>query len=160
VIIAAVILFTVALAFLAAELFVPSHGVLGVVAILCAIGGVVLSYRASPILGILSAILLVIIAPIVFYWAIKLYPQTPVGKRVLLNGPDHQVTNPFDSEVQKLATLVGKRGITMTTLRPAGSVELEGRRIDCMSESEVIPPNTPVEVLRVAGLKVIVKAVV
>jgi membrane-bound serine protease (ClpP class) len=44
-------------------------------------------------------------------------------------------------------------------LRPAGSVDVGGRRIDALSEAEVIDAGTRVEVVRVAGLKVFVKSV-
>ncbi len=158
-IIAALILFAVTLAFVVAELFLPSHGILSICAAVFAIAAVVMMYRANEMAGILSAILVVLAAPFVLYAAIKIYPRTAMGKRVMLAGPDDATATPFHAESSKLQELVGQRGITMTTLRPAGAVEIAGRRIDCISESHVIDPNTPVEVLQVIGLKVIVKAI-
>ena len=48
-------------------------------------------------------------------------------------------------------------GRAVTMLRPAGSVEIGGRRYDCLSEAEVIDAGSAVEVVKVSGLKVFVK---
>lgn len=154
-----VILFVVASAFLAAELFLPSHGLLGVFAAAAAISGVVAMFMASPVLGVISAVALVIITPLVLYWAIKLYPQSPVGKRVMLDAPEGAAVQGFTRESASLASLAGKRGVATTFLRPAGACEIEGQRIDCVSEAEVIPAGTAIEVVRVIGMRVIVKPV-
>ena len=110
-------------------------------------------------LGFIFGIAVVVMAPFVFYWAIRIYPNTPMGKRVMLGAPSADISNPFAQESQQLSKLVGQRGTAMSMLRPAGTIELDGRRIDAVSESEIIYPNTSVEVIRVSGLKVIVKAV-
>lgn len=155
----ALILFAVAAAFLAAELFVPSHGVLGAICVVFAIGGVVFAYRANEMLGLIAALLAIICSPIVFYWAIRLYPQTAVGKRVLLHKPKTSTMAGFDEEVTQLHSLIGKRGLALTPLRPAGACEFEDQRIDAMSESTIIDAGATVEVIRVIGLKVLVKEV-
>jgi membrane-bound serine protease (ClpP class) len=158
VILAAFILFAVALAFVAAELFIPSHGILGIFAMLLALAGVGMAWKASPAFGVLSAILVVVIAPVVFYLAIQLYPRSAVGKRVILAVPDTS-TGSMAQEAEKLAALLGQRGTALTLLRPSGACEFDNHRIDCTAESEIITAGTPVEVIRVTGTKVIVKAV-
>jgi membrane-bound serine protease (ClpP class) len=153
----AILLLIAACALVAAELFLPSHGVMGVLAALCAIAGVIVAFHVAPLFGFFCGIVLIILAPLVFYWAVKLYPKSPVGKRVMLDTP--QVAGEPSQEAARLTALVGRRGIAMTTLRPAGSVELDNQRIDAMSESTVIDAGAPVEVIRVVGRKVIVRPV-
>jgi len=160
-ILGAIALLLVALAFVAAELFVPSHGVLSVFAALTAIAGVVLAARASVGLALIFGVVIVLATPVVFFYAIKIYPQTAVGKRVMLD-PRQAGTTPgtaFAEELAKLESLVGQQGVAMTMLRPAGSIEIDGCRIDAMSEADVIDAGTRVEVLKVSGMKVIVKQV-
>ncbi|HUO07507.1 MAG TPA: NfeD family protein [Phycisphaerae bacterium] len=147
-----------ALACVAAELFLPSHGVLTLCAGLLALGSIIAGYRAHPVFGIGIGVAIVICSPIVFFWAIKLYPQTSMGKRVMLKSPPASVMDPFAAESQRLAGLVGQRAVAATMLRPAGTIELNGERIDAVSEAEVIVAGTEVEILRVSGLRVIVKA--
>jgi len=159
VIVGAILLLLVAAALVAAELFLPSHGLMGLLAVLCALGSVILAARVSPLWGAVFAFVAIIATPLVFYWTVRLYPKSPMGKRVMLDAPQPAANDMFNEESQKLQHLVGQRGVAMTLLRPAGSVDLNGNRIDCVSEAEVIDPGTRVEVIRVSGQKVIVKAV-
>ncbi len=147
------ILFAAALGFLAAELFVPSHGLLAVCCILFAIFGVVAAYMASPALGILSGIVMLGISPFAFYAAVRIYPRTPMGRRVMLKQPKTSA----GADAERLAALVGKTGTAMTTLRPVGACDIEGKRIECVSESTIIQAGTSIEVTRVLGVRVIVR---
>ena len=158
-VIAAILLLVAALACVAAKLFLPSHGILAIVAGLLAILGVIAGYRAEPALGVLIAAVVLVGTPVVFFWAIKLYPHTPMGKRVMLKAPPPGLRDPFSEETERLAALVGRHAVAATMLRPAGTIEVDGHRIDAVSESEVIAPGTRVEILRVTGLRVIVKPV-
>ena len=151
----AIALMILAFALVAAELFVPSHGILAVIAFLVAAASVVLAYQVMPALGIAFTMLLLIATPVVFYWAIRIYPSTPMGQRVLLQQPNPAPA--FQDAAARIEELLGKQGVALTLLRPAGSVEIEGNRIEALSESDMIASGTPVEVIRTSGLKVIVK---
>ena len=157
-VIGAIFLLIAALACVAAELFLPSHGILAICSGLLALGSILLGYRAHPAFGVALAIAIVVCAPMVFFWAIRLYPSTPMGKRVMLKAPPQNVKSAFEAETQRLSGLVGQRATAATMLRPAGTIEVNGERIDAVSEAEVIAAGTEVEILRVSGLKVIVKA--
>jgi len=157
-VIIAAILFTAALAFLAAELLVPAHGILALFCILFAVLGVVACYLAHPALGIVSGILMLGIAPFAFYAAVRLYPNTPMGRRIILKRPAAS-TPAAQAEAEKLAALVGKTGTAATTLRPVGACDIEGKRVECVSESTIIEAGTPIEVTRVLGVRVIVRPV-
>ena len=52
--------------------------------------------------------------------------------------------------------LVGRRGTAITTLRPSGIIEIQGRRLDAVSEGEFIAPGTPIIVVEDKGLSVVV----
>jgi membrane-bound serine protease (ClpP class) len=158
-IITGIILFAAAALFLAAELFLPSHGLLGIFSGIFAVTGVVALFMASQTLGAISALSLIIIAPVTLYYAIKYYPNSPVGKRVILQAPTAREADAHAEQTRQLQELVGKRGVAATDLRPAGMVDIEGKRIDSMSESEVIAIGSPIEVVRVTGMRVIVRSV-
>jgi membrane-bound ClpP family serine protease len=157
VIFAALALLLLALLLVTAELFLPSHGLLAIFAGIAALASVFIAYRVSPGLSIIFGVVIVIATPIVFYFAIKIYPSTSVGKRVLLDQP--AAPPAFDEQSAKLQALVGRQAVAATTLRPAGIIEINGQRIDAMSESEIISAGTTVEIVQVTGLKVIVKPV-
>ena len=156
-ILAAIALLALALLLVTAELFLPSHGLLAILAAIAALASIFFAYRAAPSLAILFGIVILIATPIVFYWAIRIYPSTTVGKRVLLDQPSPPPA--FDEQAARLQQLVGQQARAASTLRPAGIIEVNGERIDALSESEIIPAGSPVQIVQVTGLKVIVKAV-
>jgi membrane-bound ClpP family serine protease len=58
-----------------------------------------------------------------------------------------------------VAELVGKSGVALTVLRPAGTVDIDGRRIDVVTEGQYIEADAPVRVVAVEGTRVVVTAV-
>ncbi len=54
---------------------------------------------------------------------------------------------------------MGKNGLSTTPLRPSGSAEIAGRRVDVVTDGEFIDSGTPVEVVNVQGARVQVRAV-
>ena len=55
--------------------------------------------------------------------------------------------------------LVGKIGEVITELRPSGTVRIDGRPIDVVSEGVFIKKGTQVVVLSVSGSRVVVRPV-
>lgn len=58
------------------------------------------------------------------------------------------------------AVHAGDRGHAVSSLRPMGTVRVNGQRFEGASESgQIIPPNFPIEVVRIDGGKLIVRPV-
>ena len=57
------------------------------------------------------------------------------------------------------AELIGKRGVAVTYLRPAGTVLLDDQRVDVVSEATFIPQGAHVVVTAIEGKRVIVRQV-
>ncbi|MFZ2330491.1 MAG: NfeD family protein, partial [Atribacterota bacterium] len=53
--------------------------------------------------------------------------------------------------------LLGKEGKTVTPLRPSGTVEIDGKRYDTISESGYIDSGEMVEVGKVEGYRIVVR---
>jgi len=53
--------------------------------------------------------------------------------------------------------LTGKEGIAITSLRPSGTAEIEGKRVDVVSEGSYVPAGEKLVVERVEGVRVIVR---
>ncbi|HTV46843.1 MAG TPA: NfeD family protein [Phycisphaerae bacterium] len=152
-----ILLFLAAAASLFAELFVPAHGLLALICAALTIAGVAVCFFISQIVGIFCAIATVICLPVVFYLAIKFYPLTPVGRRVVLGRPDPESTKGFASQQSQLAAMVGQEGVAATVLRPVGTCVFGSQRIACVSESLVIAAGTPVRAMSVSGGQLIVR---
>jgi membrane-bound serine protease (ClpP class) len=54
---------------------------------------------------------------------------------------------------------LAKRGHAASPLRPAGIATIEGKRVDVISEGELIEPGQPIEVVRVDGNRIVVRRI-
>ena len=54
-------------------------------------------------------------------------------------------------------TFMGQEGITETTLRPTGTAQISGERVDVISEGGHIPKDTKIIVSKVEGSRIIVQ---
>ncbi|WP_042478228.1 NfeD family protein [Bacillus ndiopicus] len=64
----------------------------------------------------------------------------------------------YVSNVNRLE-LIGKKGIAVTPFRPAGVVSIDGERIDAVSDGSYIDAKKHVEVIKVEGSRIVVRAV-
>ncbi len=149
------LLFVAGIGLLVAEVFVPGFGVVGIGGILAMLASI---YLASPTpaaatWSILAAILAVIITAVVL---VKMGTRLTLWRRLLL---DMEETQDRGYVAQSdLRALEGREGVAVTSLRPAGTIEVGGERIDVVTFGEYIPKDTAVEVVRVEGRRVIVRA--
>lgn len=61
---------------------------------------------------------------------------------------------------EEYLTLVGKKGVCVTDLRPVGTVRIDEKDYSCVSEGQWIHKGTIVEVADVDGTKILVKKAV
>ena len=62
----------------------------------------------------------------------------------------------FRSTRSELEALVGKEGVAVTPLRPAGTALIEGERINVVTEGAFVERNSSVTVVEVEGNRVVV----
>lgn len=63
------------------------------------------------------------------------------------------------SSAERRVDLVGREGTTITDLRPAGTVAIDGERIDAVSEGPWVPRGTQVRIVRAEGYRHVVTPV-
>ncbi len=63
----------------------------------------------------------------------------------------------YAKEEEKLNSLIGKHGKTLSTLMPGGLVELDGERFHCESQGMVIEAQETVEVIQIRGNRLVVR---
>ena len=120
-----------------AEVFIPSHGVLTVLATACLSIVVVLCFVLNQWLGVGALVAIVLLGPIGLSLGVSVWQRTPVGKKMVLHSTTGPPPRPF--------VLVGSTGITITELRPMGECEFGDNRIEARSEyNHLIPPGQPV----------------
>jgi len=157
-------LFGMALALAALELFIPSHGLLGVGAFLCAMAGVGVAFKIGPGYGLSAVAFTVVSTPTMIWVWIKVVPNTPVGKRIILTAgstPEELQQREIakHEEARAITALVGARGIAMTALRPGGTVRIEGEDIEAFAETGMIEADEKVQVVNIRGRQVKVRKI-
>ncbi len=80
-------------------------------------------------------------------------------KNQLVRGMLRRETDTAAVADASLASLVGCEGVTVTTLRPSGSIDIDGRVLDAISAGEYLPRDVAVRVAVVRGGRVWVEAV-
>ena len=160
--IASLILFTVGLLFVMAEVVVPSGGLLGLVALACLVGCVASAYRVSGLAAVIMGSVEAICVPIAVVVMFKILPKTSFGRNLFLTPPE-TANSPQPAESAKtteepLAEMLGQEGTVVTALRPSGTAEFSGRRISVVSDGVVVDKGRRVRIVLVEGTRVVVEA--
>ena len=143
---------------MALEFFVPSGGSLGVFAALCFIAAIVYGYYHSATTGTLVLVGEMLFVPIAIALLIKIWPHTPLGKRMILNVPnDREATQPRTEEFRRILSLPGKVGVAKSPMLPSGAIVVESYTYDAVSEGMAINEGQRVEVIQVEGNRIVVR---
>ena len=150
------LLLALGLILLIAEVFVPSGGVIGLLALSCLLLSLWQAFSSSTVLGLKFLLADFVLMPMVFGLALYLWPKTPLAKRAFLEPP---TSDEFEAShpVHRLDHLVGEIGKTLTPLRPSGLVDFDGRRLDGLSEEGLIGSGVLVQVVRVKSGQLVVR---
>ncbi len=154
----AIFLYFASAALLIAEVFVPSGGIISVCALSCLVGGLVIFFRHSAMVGWAGVAIAVVMIPTVFITAYKIFPRTRFGKSVILSPPERQKGDavPDTSEIKEL---LGAEGVVLTPLRPVGMCDFSGQRVECVAEGGYVDKGKKVKVINVESTQVTVRVI-
>jgi membrane-bound ClpP family serine protease len=153
-------LLAAALLLVIVEVFVPSGGLIALVSAGCAIAGIYCLFRYSQVWGFIGIASLLVMGPAVFAFALKVWPSTPIGRRMLGELPPDQVEAQRQEEQRqrdRLAALVGAEGRVITDLRPVGLIEIDGQRVEALAQSSFIPAGSRVRITAIEGTQIRVR---
>jgi membrane-bound ClpP family serine protease len=141
---------------LIAEVFIPSGGLIGFLALCCLGLSLGCAFQVSFELGLKFLLADCVLLPLALALAVHLWPRMPLAKRVFLARPTPEEIEVSHS-TQRLDHLVGQLGRALTPLRPSGLVDFDGRRLDGLSEEGLIPAGALIRAIRVRGAELIVR---
>jgi len=150
----ALFLFVVGVSLIVVEFILPG-AVCGIVGVVCLIASAVIGIKAYP-----GAAVFIIIGEVVggaggVAGGLLLLAKTGLGRGLFL-----ETTQPDDegySNQSSDLSLVGAVGVVLTALRPAGTIEINGRRIDAVSDGNFVQEGAKVQILEVHGNRVVVE---
>jgi membrane-bound ClpP family serine protease len=153
-----VLLLVVGLLLVMVEVFIPSGGILGFLAVGALVAGVVLAfYHKGAEVGLLFLAIVAVAVPVSLTMAFKWWPKTPMGRRVLLDVPTADEVLPDSPQRRTLRQMVGKLGVSKSVMLPSGAVMIDGQIIDALSEGMPIEAGQRVRVIEVRGNRVVVR---
>jgi len=165
------LLFLAGIVLLLLEIFViPGFGVAGISGILLIVVSLVLAMQDFiwPVFDwqwdiLRDNVLLVLVSLAVSFVAVvvlaRLIPSIAPFRRLMLTSSQTVEEGYFVQEPEQESRLVGKRGTTVTRLRPVGKAEIEGKVMVVEAEGELIEGGADVQVTVVNGNRVIVRTV-
>ena len=139
------------IALLLAEVFLPGM-VAGVLGVVCLLGVAVVGFAdCGPKVGSLILMAELIAGTILTILWMRFFPKPPFGKKYILD-PSTASHAPTEGE-----QWLGRDGVALTDLRPAGSARLDGEKVDVITTGEHLEAGTRVKVVRVDGPSVFVR---
>jgi membrane-bound ClpP family serine protease len=142
----AIFLYFVALALAAIDIFVPSGGVLILLGIVAAVASIFCAFQVGVTAGLIMATVVAGSIPVFFVLAIKIWPRTPLGKRILLKPP--RTGRPIFE--RSLDRYIGSVVVNRWPLMPMGSLQIGHQSFNAVSaDGTVIDPGQRVKVVAV-----------
>jgi len=151
------LLYLVGCSLLVIEIFLPAHGLLGLIGVGVLGFAVHRTYGMNELMGLVSLAVLAVLLPTGAIVAVKNWHRTPIGRRI--SPPNPQLTAADRMPVEDLKPLIGQTGLAVTLLRPVGTCEFAGRRVECKAEHGLIERNTAVKAIRLIDRTVCVRPV-
>ncbi len=153
----AILLYILAAFLIIAEVFVPSGGIISIMAAGALAAGVYLFFTFSVTAGWIGIVLAVIMVPAVIYFAYRIFPHTSFGRAVILS-PGQRTAGDAIPDTPNLKGLLNKTATTLTPLRPVGMCDFDGKKLECVAETGYIEKGVTVKVIRVEGTQLTVEA--
>ena len=138
------------------EVFLPSGGIFGVLAVGLLITSIVFSFQVGTVFGSIYTFFVCLLVPTFLWYALRMWPKTWIGKQILLTPETDPALCP-NAELQTLKQLVGKYGLAKSKMLLGGLIEIEGNRYSAVSDAEPIESGEPIRVIRIEGTSIIVR---
>jgi len=144
-----ILLYVAGLALMIAEIILPGV-IIGLVGMGCMGAAIWLAFKLNSSFGWTLVVIALACIPVIVFLYVKFI------NRFLIMSGTQKGTNAAKLQPKDL---VGQEGVALTPLRPAGTARIGERRVDVVSDGEVIDPNTRIRVVEVKGNRVVVRAV-
>ena len=144
-----IMLFALGLSLIVAEIFLVGV-VLGLIGLVCMLVSIYYGFEKSMGLGwTLVAIAAASVPVLALVW-VKVINRVLAMKFTQVG---------YTSAQMQYKDLVGQEGVALTALRPAGMARFGDKKVDVVSEGEVVDRDSRVRVVEVRGNRVVVRAV-
>ena len=149
-------LFILGFVLLLIEVFIiPGFGITGISGIISIFASLVLSFRNIREASFAISFAMVVSFLVIVAMAKRLGKSKAFG-RLVLRTAEHTDEGYVATPIRQ--DYIGKVGHTLTFMRPSGTVIIEGERIDAVTEGDFLREGCEVEVIKVEGPRLVVRA--
>jgi membrane-bound serine protease (ClpP class) len=145
-------------------LVIPGFGVAGLLGIVAIVASLVLSlvgpgFTTAVVLSAAGRVVLSLaIALVASLVLLRFLPRLPFGRRLTLRR-GLAAADGYASAPESDAQWLGKTGRASSPLRPAGIANIDGRRVDVVSDGEHVDAGQLIKVTQVDGNRVVVRRI-
>jgi membrane-bound serine protease (ClpP class) len=129
------------IALLVGELLLPTHGVLGVLGVMCLGGMIAVCFYVNQWIGLTVFLAAILSSQLLLNVGMRLWKQSPVGRRLILQ--------PVQVAAAPSPVKLGQIGVTVTELRPMGECDFGEHRLEALSELGFVQPGQKVKVVAI-----------
>jgi membrane-bound serine protease (ClpP class) len=149
-----VVLFIIGVILILAEVFIiPGFGIAGISGIAAVLVSLFFIFPNTTIaINVLLAVILFTMVTAVFMF--KKFGSSRFWKRISLESNSRDY---YSSSSKK--SYLNQEAKTLSKLRPAGTIEIEGKRVDAVSEGAFIEKDKKVKIISVSGSRVVVREI-
>lgn len=138
------------------ELYVPGLGLFGVAGVIFILASIFLTLGGDlTALNIIAGSL--VLAVILFLFILKYLPSSGLWHKLILK--DSETTQEGFVSGQDYTGYLNRKGVVISILRPAGTIEIEGIHLDVVSEGQYVEVGTWVKVVSINGTRIVVKPI-
>lgn len=149
----------VGLGLIVLEAFMPGFGLPGIAGVILHVVAVVFTWiNHGPVAALGMTVILLSIIAIAISISLRSAANGKLSKsRIVLNETESNEAGYRSSE--DMQVFLGKEGVTTTVLRPTGMAEFDGVKLNVVSDGEFIQPGNKVQIARVEGSRIVVRAI-
>ena len=149
-------LFILGLVLLIVEAFIPGFGIAGGSGIVLLVMGIILTAR-TPFEALMMVVILLLLIALVVAIILRSAKKGQLSRKLILRSAAKHEEG-FRTSADYSA-LVGQEGVALTVLRPAGSGEFAGQRLDVVTDGTFIENGTRIRIIRTEGRRIVVQPI-
>lgn len=150
------VLFVLGLVLLIIEAMVPGFGLPGIGGIIFVIVGTVLA-MGDIRMAVISLSISIIVTALLSIYLVRIGYNSKIFRKIILNNKLEGNKGYLSNDSMEFLT--DKTGVSISELRPAGFIEIDGVKYDALSEGDFIVKNAPIKVTKVVGSKIFVRRI-
>lgn len=139
-----------------AEVFLPGFGLPGITGIaLIGVGAVLAGMHFGSLVAVGILLVLIALLAVLISWVLRSAAKGSVGRSELFLREKDAL-----GDAEDMRALVGRRGRTLSVLRPSGIGDFDGVRLNIVTQGGFIEKDRDVEIVDAQGARIVVREII